>query len=60
MICPLTKEDCLETECAWWVKLTVDKKERVAAEQGRCAIAWSTILLVELRVATEKKTRGEQ
>lgn len=53
MICPLTKEDCLQDECAWWIKLVVDKKE----EKGRCAIAWSTILLVELRIATDKKTK---
>lgn len=58
--CPLTKEDCLEDECAWWVQLMIDKQERVGAEQGKCAVAWSAILLVELRLATEKKTNGDQ
>lgn len=50
--CPLTKKKCLEDKCAWWVKLINDKQER-----GRCAIAWSAILLVELRVATDGKPK---
>lgn len=54
MICPFRNQDCLGDECAWWVKLTGDQNKE---EEGRCAIAWSTILLCELRVAAEKKTK---
>lgn len=52
MICPLRNQDCLEDKCAWWVKLLVDKQD-----EGKCAIAWSAILLVELRRATERKKK---
>lgn len=51
VICPFRNQDCLKDTCAMWVKLTIDKQE-----EGKCAIAWGAILLVELRLATEKKT----
>lgn len=54
MICPLTQGDCLENGCGWWVKLMNDKQER-----GKCAVAWSSILLVELREAIEKTKNNE-
>ncbi|GAI03076.1 unnamed protein product [marine sediment metagenome] len=55
MKCPLIKEDCLKEECPWWIKLVIDKKE-----EGRCAIAWSTILLVEFRIAIEGKANEQK
>ncbi|MBA7668437.1 hypothetical protein ES703_76547 [subsurface metagenome] len=56
MECPFTKKSCSKDQCAWWIELIVDEEKRVDAKQSRCAVAWITILLIELRKATEKKT----
>lgn len=57
MKCPLTKnKNCKKDECPWWVELTINKGQNGEHEQGRCAIAWFPTLLIEIRVATERKT----
>lgn len=48
--CEMVAKECLEDKCALWVKLKNGNQE-----QGRCAIAWSTILLVEFRQAIERR-----
>lgn len=49
-ICP---ED--EKECPLWTKLIINKGKDNECEQGKCAIAWLPVLLIELRVAIEQK-----
>lgn len=52
MKCPLTKKDCLKNKCAWWVQLVIDKEK-----EEKCAVAWLMVVLVEIRMAIEQKTK---
>ena len=52
--CPLTKEDCLGDNCAWWVRLRSSKQE----DDAKCSVAWATILLVELKMVVEQGVKG--
>jgi len=56
MKCRLTKEKCpeSETECPWWVKMIIGKRD-----EGRCAVAWVPIILVEIREAIERAKQNE-
>lgn len=54
MKCPLTKEDCSE-DCPWWVKLKTGE-----AQQGKCAVAWIPILLIELRITIDQIKEKKQ
>lgn len=55
--CPRTKKKCLKNECALWVELVVDNPKQGKQKQGRCSIAWIPVLLVEIREATERKSK---
>jgi len=48
----IVRQDCQKGDCGLWVVLNAGK-----VEQGRCALTWFPILLVELRVAIEQKTK---
>ena len=40
VICPLTKDECSESKCAWWVVLKNEREEKT----GRCSVAWAAII----------------
>ena len=56
MFCPLIKEECKGKECTHWVVLSGVSKEGKVNNEGRCSAAWIPTLLIELKLAIEKKS----
>jgi hypothetical protein len=52
-ICPLTKEICTKEKCPWWSKFTINNTGQETSE-GKCAVAWFPVLLIEIRQELEK------
>ena len=60
MLCPLTKENCRESNkndsgCQWWIILKLD-----GSDVGKCSFAWLPILLIELRQALPQKSQPKR
>lgn len=50
MFCPLTKEDCIQEKCSWWVKLMQKNTDQSFKEISSCAIP----LLVDVGIDSAK------
>jgi hypothetical protein len=65
MECPFeteknTKRYCTEKRCAWWVELNTKGEKGELVVNGKCAMAWIPILLIEIRMGLEGKLIPKQ